>query len=151
MSCQSLSPNTTLSSQMGSCVMKDEPSSPGGGLQFVSSCVRFSVFDCTYLFIAHKDLDYPLLNQPDEEDHSNLALEAAQAKCRVCQAQKALADSILEHHIVLTNLHCRHVEAANMQLLTADLDVGRMHIEWRRNGVPCLYLAAPNFELLVYL
>ncbi|KIK31593.1 hypothetical protein CY34DRAFT_103067 [Suillus luteus UH-Slu-Lm8-n1] len=122
---------------MGSCVIKDEPSS-SGGLQFVSSCVRFSVFDCTYLFIAHKpeDLDYPLFNQPDEEDHSDLALEAAQAKRRVCQAQKDLADSILEHHIVLTNLHRRRVEAANMRLMTADLDVGRMHIERRRNGIP---------------
>lgn len=89
-----------------------------------------------FLFIAHKDLNYPLFNQPDEEDHSDLALEAAQAKRRICQAQKDLADSILEHHIVLTNLHLRRVEAANMRLLTADLDVGRMHIERRRNGVP---------------
>ncbi|KAG2127302.1 uncharacterized protein EDB93DRAFT_1109316 [Suillus bovinus] len=52
---------------MGSCVIKDEPSS-SGGLQFP------------------EDLDYPLFNQPDEEDHSDLALEAAQAKRRSLSA-----------------------------------------------------------------
>jgi len=51
----------------------------------------------------------------DEEDHSDLALEAAQAKHRVCQAQKDHVDSILQHHLVLINLHRYHVEAVNMQ------------------------------------
>jgi hypothetical protein len=46
MSCQSLSPNKSLSSQMGSCAIKDEPSL-SGGLRFVSSCVRCSIFDCS--------------------------------------------------------------------------------------------------------
>ncbi|KAG2146497.1 uncharacterized protein EDB93DRAFT_1104279 [Suillus bovinus] len=67
-----------------------------------------------------------------EDDHSNLALEAAKSRCKVCQAQKALVDCTLELHMVLVDLYCRHVEAANMRLLTADLNIGRMHIERKK-------------------
>ncbi|KAG2740563.1 hypothetical protein P692DRAFT_20753130, partial [Suillus brevipes Sb2] len=68
----------------------------------------------------------------EEDDHSDLALEAAKSRRKVCQAQKALADCTLEHHMVLVDLYRRRVEAANMRLLTADLNVGRMHIERKK-------------------
>ncbi|KAG0692529.1 hypothetical protein DFH29DRAFT_1008509 [Suillus ampliporus] len=71
----------------------------------------------------------------EEDDHSDLALEAAKMKHKVCQAQKALADCILEHHMVLLDLYRHRVEAANTHLLTANLNVGRMHVEREKIGI----------------
>jgi hypothetical protein len=62
-------------------------------------------------------------------DHSDLALEAAKAKQKVCEAKKHLANCMLKHQMTLLNLWRHHAEAANSQLLTADLNVGRMHME----------------------
>jgi hypothetical protein len=62
----------------------------------------------------------------------------------VCQAQKALADCTLEHHMVLVDLYRRHVEAANMRLLTANLNVGRMHIEREKSGIPTFVGSSPQ-------
>jgi hypothetical protein len=71
----------------------------------------------------------------EEDDHSDLALEAAKAKRKICQAQKHLADCILEHHEILTHLCHRRAEDANTRLLLADLNVGRLHLERRKDGI----------------
>ncbi|KAG2738996.1 hypothetical protein P692DRAFT_20756764, partial [Suillus brevipes Sb2] len=68
-------------------------------------------------------------------DHSDLALEAAKAKRKVCEAKKHLADCILEHQTMLLNLWWQRAEAANSRLLTADLNVGRMHMECKKDGI----------------
>ncbi|KAG2737452.1 hypothetical protein P692DRAFT_20761717, partial [Suillus brevipes Sb2] len=80
------------------------------------------------------EADYPLMQGVVEgtADHSDLALEAAKAKRKVCEAEKHLADCILEHQMTLLNLW--H-QAANSRLLTADLNVGRMHMERKKNGI----------------
>jgi hypothetical protein len=63
----------------------------------------------------------------EDEDNSDLALKAAQAKHKVCQAQKYLADCLLEHHQILINISRLRTEAANEHLLLADLNVGHMY------------------------
>ncbi|KAG2143610.1 hypothetical protein DEU56DRAFT_910741 [Suillus clintonianus] len=81
---------------------------------------------------------YHSFDQLLEED-SDLVLKAAQAKRKVCQAQKHLADCVLEHDQILTCISRRRAEAANMRLLLADLNVGRVHSERRRkNGITML-------------
>ncbi|KIK33926.1 hypothetical protein CY34DRAFT_98810, partial [Suillus luteus UH-Slu-Lm8-n1] len=80
----------------------------------------------------------------EEDDHSDLALEAAKSRRKVCQAQKALVDCTLEHHMVLVDLYRRRVEAANMRLLTADLNVGRMHIERKKSGILTFVGSSPR-------
>ncbi|KAG2153433.1 uncharacterized protein EDB93DRAFT_1248706 [Suillus bovinus] len=75
-----------------------------------------------------------LFDQPAEEEDSDLALEAAQAKRKVCRAQKYLADCLLEQYKILIHIsHCR-AEAPNQHLLLADLNVGHMHSERRRKS-----------------
>ncbi|KAG2031369.1 hypothetical protein BDR03DRAFT_1016201 [Suillus americanus] len=78
-----------------------------------------------------------LFDQPAEEvEDSDLTLEAAQAKRKVCQAQKHLADRLLEHHQILIHISHHRAEAANQCLLLADLNIGCMHSErQRKNGI----------------
>ncbi|KAG0705580.1 hypothetical protein DFH29DRAFT_996661 [Suillus ampliporus] len=84
-----------------------------------------------------------LLDQPAEEEDSDLALEAAQAKRKVCQAQKHLADCLLEHQQILIHISRRRAEAARQRLLLANLNVGRMHSERRRkNGITVFTIRA---------
>ncbi|KAG1895265.1 uncharacterized protein F5891DRAFT_1194322 [Suillus fuscotomentosus] len=75
-----------------------------------------------------------LFDQPAEEEDSDLALEAAQAKRKVCQAQKHLADCLLKQHKILIHISHRRAEAANQRLLLANLNVRHMHSECRRKG-----------------
>jgi hypothetical protein len=82
-----------------------------------------------------QERDYFDLDNAEDGDNSDLALEAAQAKRKVCQAQKYLADCLLEHHQILIHLYRRRAEAASARLLLADLNVGRMHTERRRSGI----------------
>jgi hypothetical protein len=46
--------------------------------------------------------------------------------------------------MVLVDLYHRRVEAANMRLLTADLNVGRMHIERKKSGIPTFVGSSPR-------
>ncbi|KAG0692005.1 hypothetical protein DFH29DRAFT_883260 [Suillus ampliporus] len=68
-------------------------------------------------------------------DHSDLALEAAKAKWKVCEAEKHLADCILEHQAILLSLWRHCAEVANCHLLNADLYVGCMHMERKKSGI----------------
>lgn len=90
-------------------------------------------FDCASFYKANK-----------EDDHSDLALKAAKSRHKVCQAQKVLADCTLEHHMVLVDLYRRRVEAANMCLLMADLNVGCMHIERKKSGISTFVGSSPQ-------
>jgi hypothetical protein len=45
--------------------------------------------------------------------------------------------------MVLVDLYCCHVEAANMCLLMADLNVGRMNIERKKSGIPTFVGSSP--------
>ncbi|KAG1717661.1 hypothetical protein EDD22DRAFT_856020 [Suillus occidentalis] len=80
-------------------------------------------------------LERDSISLEEEDDHSDLTLKAAKAKRKICQAQKHLADCILEHHEILTHLCHRHAEDANTHLLLADLNVGRLHLERRKDGI----------------
>lgn len=104
-------------------------------MHFVS-CTRL----CVALLLISRYLqerdsaESSLFDQPAEEEDSDLALEAAQAKRKVCQAQKHLADCLLEQYQILIHISRRRAEAANQRLLLADLNVGRMHSERRRKS-----------------
>ncbi|KAG0694631.1 hypothetical protein DFH29DRAFT_1006150 [Suillus ampliporus] len=104
-----------LPSSQSACSIKEEDGFPGG-MQLEFDGVSF-------------------YQAEEEDDHSDLALEAAKTKCKVCQAQKALADCILEHHMVLLDLYRRRVEAANTRLLTANLNIRCMHVERKKIGI----------------
>ncbi|KAG1853678.1 hypothetical protein F4604DRAFT_1686264 [Suillus subluteus] len=80
---------------------------------------------------THLDVNYSLFKS---EGDSDLALEAAKAKQKVCEAEKHLANCILEHQSILLDLWCHRVDVANCHLLNADLNVGRMHME-RKSGI----------------
>jgi len=56
-------------------------------------------------------------------------------KRKVCEAEKQLADCVLEYHTSLLNLWRHRAEAANFRLLTADLNVGRIHMERKKSGI----------------
>ncbi|KAG1784908.1 uncharacterized protein HD556DRAFT_1314703 [Suillus plorans] len=90
------------SSSQSACLIKEEDSFPGG--------VHLE-FDCTSLYYQAEQ----------EEDYSDLALEAARTRRK--------------HHMVLMDLHHRCVEVANMRLLTANLNVGRIHVERKKSGI----------------
>ncbi|KAG2123728.1 hypothetical protein DEU56DRAFT_923925 [Suillus clintonianus] len=87
----------------------------------------------------HLEVDYMFLDGAAESeggaDQSDLALEAAKAKWKVCEAEKHLADCIIEHQVTLLNIWCRRAEVANFRLLTADLNVGRLHMEQKKSGI----------------
>ncbi|KAG2119479.1 uncharacterized protein F5147DRAFT_766970 [Suillus discolor] len=122
-----LSSQSTTSESLPSrsaCLIKEEDGFTGG--------VQLE-FDCASFYQAD-----------EEDDHSDLALEAAKSRCKVCQAQNALADCTLEHHMVLVDLYRHRVEAANMCLLTADLNVGRMHIERKKSGISTFVGSSPQ-------
>jgi len=53
----------------------------------------------------------------------------------VCEAEKYLADCVLEHQATLLELWRHRVEAANQRLLSADLNVGRIHTERKKSGI----------------
>ncbi|KAG2739718.1 hypothetical protein P692DRAFT_20754923, partial [Suillus brevipes Sb2] len=78
------------------------------------------------------DVNYSLFKSKGDSD---LALEAAKAKRKVCEAEKHLADCILEHQSILLDLWRRHAEVANCHLLNVDLNVGRMHMECKKSGI----------------
>ncbi|KAG2158272.1 uncharacterized protein EDB93DRAFT_1334662 [Suillus bovinus] len=78
------------------------------------------------------DVNYSLFKSKGDSD---LALEAAKAKQKVCKAEKYLADCILEHQSILLDLWRHHAEVANCHLLNADLNVGHMHMERKKSGI----------------
>ncbi|KAG2047746.1 hypothetical protein BDR06DRAFT_976514 [Suillus hirtellus] len=88
--------------------------------------------EARFLMNTHLDVNYSLF---ESEGDSNLTLEAAKAKCKVCEAEKHLADCILEHQSILLDLWRHHVEVANCHLLNADLNIGRMHMECKKSGI----------------
>ncbi|KAG1868326.1 hypothetical protein DFJ58DRAFT_723587 [Suillus subalutaceus] len=59
-------------------------------------------------------------------------LAAAQAKRKVCEAEKYLADCILAHQSVLLDVWRQRAQAANSHLLVAELNVGRLHMERKK-------------------
>ncbi|KAG2355569.1 hypothetical protein BDR07DRAFT_1381436 [Suillus spraguei] len=87
----------------------------------------------------HLEVDYMLLDGvADSEggtDYSNLALEAAKAKRKVCKAEKHLANCIIEHQVMLLNIWCHRVEVANFRLLMVDLNVGHLHMERKKSSI----------------
>ncbi|KAG0700897.1 hypothetical protein DFH29DRAFT_1000702 [Suillus ampliporus] len=87
----------------------------------------------------HLEVDYMFLDGVAESeggaDHSDLALEAAKAKWKVCEAEKHLADRIIEHQVTLLNIWCHRTEVANFHLLMVDLNVGRLHMERKKSGI----------------
>jgi hypothetical protein len=68
-------------------------------------------------------------------EHSDLALAAAKAERKVCEAKKHLADCILAHQSVILDIWHQCVQAANSRLLTAELNVGRLHTERKKIGI----------------
>ncbi|KAG1768594.1 hypothetical protein EV702DRAFT_1049975 [Suillus placidus] len=93
------------------------------------------------------DVNYSLF-ESEGGDHSDLALEAAKAKWKVCEAEKHLADCILEHQAILLNLWRSHVEAANCRLSNADLNVGHMHMERKKNGIAAFTLSDSGLVII---
>jgi len=69
------------------------------------------------------------------DEHSDLALEAAKAERKVYEAKKHLADCILAHQSVILDIWRQHVQAANSDLLTAELNVGRLHTERKKISI----------------
>jgi hypothetical protein len=110
-------------------------SSIGGEARFLMNThlVRLN-YSLQYIILTRlwQDVNYSLF---ESEGDSDLALEAAKAKRKVCEAEKHLADCILEHQSILLDLWRRRAEVANCHLLNADLNVGRMHMERKKSGI----------------
>lgn len=69
------------------------------------------------------------------DEHSDLELAAAKAEQKVCEAKKHLADCILAHQSVILDIWRQRAQATNSRLLTAELNVGRLHTEWKKIGI----------------
>lgn len=110
----------------------------------------FIYFDRIHL---QQEFNYNLLHGVEEgaTDHSDLMLAAAQAKRKVCKAEKHLADCILEHQVTLLDIWRHRAQAANSRLLTTDLNVGHIHLERKKNGIATFTHSEPTMVSLYSL
>ncbi|KAG2100262.1 hypothetical protein BD769DRAFT_1393979 [Suillus cothurnatus] len=69
------------------------------------------------------------------DEHSDLALETAKAERKVYEAKKHLANCILAHQSVILDIWRQRVQAANSDLLMVELNVGRLHTEWKKISI----------------
>ncbi|KAG1896303.1 uncharacterized protein F5891DRAFT_1193328 [Suillus fuscotomentosus] len=95
-----------------------------------------SIKDENFPTALHLQSDYaPLDGEIEGDEHSDLALAAAKAERKVCEAEKYLANCILAHQLVILSIWHQHIQAASSHLLTAELEVGHLHTEWKKIGI----------------
>ncbi|KAG1851345.1 hypothetical protein DFJ58DRAFT_729004 [Suillus subalutaceus] len=68
------------------------------------------------------------------DGEANLMMDLIRAKRDVFQAEKALADSILQEHEVLSSLLRFQAETAGKRVDDADLGLGYMRVAFKRHG-----------------
>ncbi|KAG1817262.1 uncharacterized protein BJ212DRAFT_1299401 [Suillus subaureus] len=68
------------------------------------------------------------------DGEANLMMDLVRAKCKVFQAEKALADLILREHEVLSSLLRFQAETAGKRLDDADLGLGYMRVAFKRHS-----------------
>ncbi|KAI5983212.1 hypothetical protein EDD15DRAFT_2376777 [Pisolithus albus] len=70
-----------------------------------------------------------------EREEANFVLEAARAQCNVCILEQQLAAAKVEEMVALGNLYRFRAQEAERRLEDANVDVGRIRHDIRKNGV----------------
>ncbi|KAG1777883.1 hypothetical protein EV702DRAFT_1044916 [Suillus placidus] len=85
------------------------------------------------LSVSIKDLNAMSI-QDSSDSEANLMMDLVQAKCGIFQAQKVLADSVLQENEVLSSLLRFQAETAGKRLDDADLGLGYMQVMFKKHG-----------------